>query len=520
MEWHSGSGCFFIFTLNRLQAQMLLERFTQYINANRLVCPDDTIILAVSGGPDSLCLLHLFNRLAGRYNLKLIVAHLNHRLRPEADQEESGVAALAANLGWDFESEVVDIRSYKMKQHLSEEAAGRQARYRFFVEIARKHGAKAVALGHHRDDQAETVLLNILRGCSVDGLAGMRPSSSYQGIRLIRPLLAFRRSEIEAYCDENDLDPFTDSSNLEQNYRRNRLRLNLIPHLAEKYNPQIVEALAGLGELAAADRLFLGRLACRKAKTLIRRGYNRITINQDALTSLAEALQGRVMLLAVNDLKPGKEISRRHVKLLLELAESRKSGKYLTLPGGITAYRQRNNLVIAKIGDLQNEDYPVTRLKIPGKTRLPDRRVIVARIRAKEDLVWPPSSYQAFLDYERLSSGAILVRNRKPGDRFYPQGAAGSKKLKDFLIDNKIDRTARDRLPLVTRGDDIIWVAGQRIAHPYRVTEKTSQVLVLELRSLLISSRRSRTEKPKNNEKKGGFDDYGKDGSNVIGGKD
>jgi tRNA(Ile)-lysidine synthase len=469
---------------------MLFEGFIQYIKTNRLVCPGDTIILAVSGGPDSFCLLHLFNRLAVWFNLKLVVAHLNHQLRPEADEEEAGVADLASKLGLDFESEAVDIRSYKKAERLSEEAAGRKARYRFFAEIARKHSAKAVALGHHRDDQAETVLLNILRGCSVDGLAGMRPLSSYRGIRLIRPLLPFRRSEIEAYCLEKELHFFTDSSNLEQNYRRNRLRLDLMPHLAENYNPQIVEALAGLGELAAADRRFLGMLACRAAKTMVRRGNSRVTIDLDAFSGLAEALRGRVLLLAVNCLNPGKEISRRHVKQLLKLADCHKSGQFLSLPGGIKAYRHRGRLIMVEKNDPKNDDFVVTKLKVPGKTLLPGRRELVAWIRAKDDLTWPPPRYRAYLDYDNLPTGTLLVRKRIPGDRFFPQGAAGSKKLKDFLIDHKIDRRARDWLPLVTVGDEIVWVAGLRIAHPYRVTERTNQVLVLELRSLLTRSRR------------------------------
>jgi tRNA(Ile)-lysidine synthase len=464
---------------------MLFKRFKQFILSNCLVSKGDTVILAVSGGPDSLCLLHLFNRMADQYRLKLVVAHLNHQLRPEAGDEETGVAALASGLGLPFEAETVDIRSYKKQQGLSEEAAGREARYRFLHRIARKYNAAALALGHHRDDQAETVLLNILRGCGTDGLAGMLPLSSYQGIRLVRPLLGFQREEIEAYCREKGLNPYTDSSNLEKEYRRNRLRLELIPHLAKCYNPQIKEALAGLADLAAADRLFLHSMASKKAGEIVFYDKNRVSLILKNLVELPEALSGRVIRLALRHFQSRKEYGRNHISQLLEMAVSQKPGGKLTLPGGLTANLYRNRLVIIKEFVASNGKLVATELKIPGMTLLPGKRGIYARIGSKGDLTWPPPAYCAYLDYQSLPVGKMMIRGREPGDRFHPQGAGGSKKLKDFLIDRKIDKNFRDWLPLVTIGKEIIWVAGIRIAHPYRITEATEKILILEYKSFV-----------------------------------
>lgn len=459
---------------------MLYERFKDYIDRKHLLSRGDKIILAVSGGPDSLCLLHLFDRLAFDYKLKLVVAHLNHGLRPEAVLEEKGVAAFADRLNLPFESKTVDIRNYKKETGLSEEAAGRKARYHFLLETARKYKATAIALGHHRDDQSETVLLNLLRGSGIDGLAGILPLRSVGNIRLIRPLLSFRRSEIEKYCLEKGLQPYTDSSNLEQDYTRNKIRLELIPHLEQRYNPRIREALASLADLAAEDRRFLRYLARRKATELAEFKENSLYLNAQALTGLPVALSGRVLRLLLFRFRTGKEFSRLHIEQLIALSKGRKPGVQLHLPGRLRAYRTTNNLVVTRKSLIKKNKDAEIRVIIPGVTRLPGGREICATLSRSDELEWPPVSSFAYLDYDQLPSGRIIVRFRKPGDRFFPQGSGGSKKLKRFMIDQKVDRFFRDQVPLVTVGEEIIWVAGMRIAHPYRVTERTSKVLVLE----------------------------------------
>ncbi len=459
---------------------MLFERFKKYVAKKELAIKGETIVLAVSGGPDSLCLLHLFNRLASEDNFNLIVAHLNHGLRPEAAVEEAGVAALAERLNLPFTAKRINIRSYKKKFGLSEEAAGRRARYRFLLQVARSFQADAIALGHHRDDQAETVLLNLLRGTGIDGLSGMFPLRRLNGVKLIRPLLDFKRCEIESYCLEQGLKPYTDSSNLEINYTRNKIRLELIPHLEERYNPQIREALAGLAELAGEDRRYFEQQARKRAAELAEITGEQIFLDSSAINALPRAISSRVLRLLLRRYRTRQELGRVHLSQLLKLAKEGKIGARLDLPGGLRAYRVKDGLILARNKDLKPEKIGEQELVIPGLTALPGGQAISARLARKDDLDWPPQPSSAYLDFASIPPGRIVIRSRKPGDRFHPQGATGSKKLKSFLIDQKVDQMMRDTLPLVTVGSAIIWVAGLRIAHPYRVTNKTAQILCLE----------------------------------------
>jgi len=459
-----------------------LGKVRNFINKNGLLIEGDTVIVAVSGGPDSLCLLHLLKRLSSEYMLNLVVAHLNHCLRPEALQEADGVGKIASELSLPFEARTVDIRNYKKKHAISEEEAGREARYDFLFETARKYNASRIALGHHLDDQAETVLLNVIRGTGVDGLAGMLPRRARGDIYLIRPLLCLRRSEIESYCDDNNLQPFTDSSNLETNYTRNRLRLELIPQLQMQYNPRIREALFRLGSLAADDRIFLQSLARKKYYSLARFINRETILDRQALLNLPPALQGRVLRHALRKYVSVKGVSSLHIGQLLDLAKSGRAGSQLTLPGKLSAYLSYKDLVLRTAPDPKQKELKPLALQIPGTVLLPGGNKISACITDISELSWPPPAYRAYLDLDKIPSSSLKVRSRMPGDRFYPQGAPGAKKLKDFLIDQKVPFYRRESLPLVTAEENIIWVAGIRINELYRVNGQTKKALVLEFK--------------------------------------
>lgn len=461
---------------------MQLGKVSSFIKKHRLFNKGDTVVVAVSGGPDSSCLLHLLCRLRDELCLKLIVAHLNHGLRPEAGHEALGVEKIAKSRSIPFEVKAVEIRSYRKELGLSEEEAGRRARYDFLFEVARKYGASRIALGHHLDDQAETVLLNLIRGTGVDGLAGMLPRRKRGRFQLVRPLLCLRRREIDTYCRENKLLTFTDSSNLETDYTRNRLRLELIPHLEQRYNPRISEALYNLASLAADDRRFLQAMARKKHLELSTFCRGKTVVKRPGLMALPAALKGRVLRHALKRFVSAKKISRLHIEQLLTLAEKGRTGSYLTLPGGAEAYCSYNNLVLNVRSGKPAKPFTAVTLKVPGKTYLPGGFAITARVADAHELPWPPHSCRAYLDYDEIPAGALKVRPRWRGARFYPQGSPGSKKLKDFLIDQKIAAERRDTLPLVTAGEMILWVVGVRIAHPYRVTGQTGKVLVLEYR--------------------------------------
>ncbi|MGM0688747.1 MAG: tRNA lysidine(34) synthetase TilS [Bacillota bacterium] len=438
----------------------------------------------MSGGPDSLCLLHLLKRLSSEYMLNLVVAHLNHCLRPEAVQEADGVEKIASDLSLPFEVRAVDIRNYKKQHAISEEEAGRKARYDFLFETAEKYKASRIALGHHLDDQAETVLLNVIRGTGVDGLAGMLPRRTRGDIQLVRPLLCLRRSEIESYCAANNLQPFTDSSNLETNYTRNKLRLELIPQLQLEYNPRIREALFRLGSLAADDRMYLQNMAIKQFYSMARFTKTETILDRQVLLNLPPALRGRVLRYALIKYISTKEIGNLHIEQLLDLVEKGRTGRQLNLPGKLSVYSSYERLVIKDASDPELRAFEPVMLQIPGKTVLPGGYKITAGIKDVSELTWPPPSYRAYLDLDKISSGSLMVRSRRPGDRFHPQGAPGAKKVKEFFIDQRIPFYQRESLPLVTEGENIIWVAGIRIADSYKVTGQTKQALVLEYKVL------------------------------------
>ncbi len=467
---------------DRNMKEEIENKVEQYIAGKRLFRQGDIVVVAVSGGPDSLVLLNLLQKMSLQLQLKPVIAHLNHCMRPEAEEEQSKVKSIAENFSLPFEGKAVDVRALKRKKGISEEEAGRLARYSFFREVAAKYGASKIALGHHRDDLAETVLLNIFRGTGVDGLAGILPLRSWGDVFLVRPLLCLRRSEIEAYCREEGLDPVTDSTNLQKDYTRNRIRLELIPELENNYNPRIREALASLADLAAEDRALLQGLARRYYRKLVRPGRHATSINARSLSLLPPAVRKRLLLLSIARHTSLQDLGRAHLERVNQLLERKKRGRRLSLPGGVSVFLEAGDLVIAAAHSPLKKPFEALTLRVPGKTVLPGRTLISADLAQKSDIAWPPPACRAYLDYAQLPRGPLTVRPRWPGARFFPQGAPGSKKLKDFIIDRKVPQFRRDSLPLITVGDEIVWVAGLRIAHPYRVTARTERVLVLEYR--------------------------------------
>ena len=473
---------------------MLAKKMIRYIEKHRLLQEGDRVLAAVSGGPDSLCLLHLLRSLAAHYRLSLIVAHLDHRIRPEARQEAEAVRRIARSWRLPFEGAAVDVPAYRARRKLSPSEASRIVRYRFLLRAAEKHGANKIALGHQLDDLAETVLFNLLRGTGPDGLAGILPCRPLGEVELIRPLLGTTREEIERYCREYELEPLLDSSNLQTVYTRNRIRLELIPHLEKNYNPRLRRSLAELASLAASDRIYFARKAQKIFERVARHKDGKLLVDRAALTTLPAALRGRVVYRALLEYIPAKKIGRRQVEQLLHLAEGEGPARQISLPAGIRARRSYGHLHLFSARSAAEGSFVPQLLQIPGRTASTGGEVIIeASLRRPRELPWPPAAEQAYLDYDSLP-GPLQLRSRWPGARFYPQGAPGSKKLKEFMIDQKVPRHCRDRLPLIVAGGEVVWVAGKRIAHPYRVTEKTRRVLVLQLHYLNRKHRRRTDE--------------------------
>ncbi len=463
---------------------LLEERVSGFIRQHGLVAGTERLVVAVSGGPDSVCLLHVLCGLAQELGLTLHAAHLNHRLRgAEADADAAYVAELAGNLGVPVTIEARDVRAYRVEKRLSLEEAAREVRYGFLAGVVARVGAGRVAVGHTADDQVETVLMHLVRGSGTRGLRGLQPvtvlPSVGNSLTLIRPLLEVSRQETVEYCSYHRLNPRTDTSNRSLSPLRNRLRRQLLP-LLRRYNPGVEEALRRTARIAAEDIAFLdGSVASVWGETVRERGGT-IVLDKERFRALPAALQRNLLRLSIERLLGNiKDIEWRHIDIIMEALE-KPAGRRFNLPSGLIFTIDYNSYQMG-LDYSALCPFPVlggeTALNIPGETSLPGWRVTAAVV--APDAVGKGEPYQAWLDLDRVDD-KLTVRSRRPGDRFQPLGMADSKKLNEFMIDAKIPRPWRGRVPLVCSPDHIVWVVGWRLDERVRVTGDTRRALCLE----------------------------------------
>ena len=459
------------------------------------------LLVAVSGGPDSLALLHSLYRLRGEYGLTLCGAHLNHKLRgveSDADAEFAGDAF--ERLGVPFTVDGVDVAAYRRRHRLSLEDAARRVRYSFLADAAAKYGADAIALGHTADDQAETVLMHIIRGSGLDGLRGMqaldRRTIGGRRVALFRPLLDLSRAETEAYCRALGLKPRIDPSNSSPEFLRNRIRMELVP-LLERMNPSARDALVRLARNATQDSEYIRAhvdAVWREVARQVEDGV--VRLDAVALGGEHAAIRGRVLRRAIE--AAGGEVTQRHILDMMALLGGA-PGKRLHLSGGLgfvtgygEAYVGRAEVVedaLMTLPALGGESF----VPVPGEVRVGGWRVKTAVMTDVGGLESSDFHKRAspvpdgegimvteMLDMDCVGEG-LRVRGRLPGDRFQPLGMEGSKSLREFMIDARVPRGWRDGLPLVVSERGIVCVPGWRIAHWARVTEATKSVLRLDL---------------------------------------
>jgi tRNA(Ile)-lysidine synthase len=440
------------------------------------------VLVALSGGPDSVALLHILRTLEARGELVVAgAAHFNHQLRgAEADADESFCRDLAAGTGIPFLAGRADVAARARESGRSLEDAARQARYEFLNEAADSAGADAIAVGHSLDDQAETFLLRLIRGAGPAGLAGIRPRAG----RVVRPLLDISRAELRQYAAEHGLGFRDDSSNADVRIPRNRVRLELLPLLSQ-FSPAIAATLAREAALAREDEEFLDRLAIESAASIVLVESGTVTVDVAGLTALPPALASRVTRKAVAAAAPGRFIGFQHIDDLLELARSGAEGAAASLPG-VTAVRRGSRIVFGIVSDRPFSNSFRFPLSIPGEVAVPGWALSAARIEEPEEVTPPPARGNTAVVAAAPLRGPLAVRSRRPGDVFRPLGMHGrGRKLQDFLVDRKIARADRDSLPLVVDQDDrIVWVVGQSVAEDFRVTGPKQGVILLKARRL------------------------------------
>jgi tRNA(Ile)-lysidine synthase len=469
---------------------MLFNQVRKTIDRYHLLERGDRLIVGVSGGMDSMVLLRLLNAYCQEFDLSLIVAHINHGLRPvESEKEAEFVQKETERLGSIFEYGQFDVKEFQKAGGLSLQDAGRRIRFHFFNSLLSKYGAQKIALGHHADDQVETVLLRLMRGSGLRGLKGMLPIR--EG-RVIRPLLEVWREEIESFAKERGIPYCFDSSNLKRDYLRNRLRLELIPMIEKEYQPNFRRVVMRASAIFREENDYLERGAEEACRKMVREGKDALSFRLSDYRSLHQAIQWRVlqrMLIRIY----GREMSCEEeewpdVSQIYKTLHQPVPSCFLELPHGV-CLEKRYDIVSLVKGKARLIPPFEIELAAPGRTHIEEigKEVVIEEISRDDRLVGLAGStgfnearHTALLDRRNLQF-PLKMRNFRPGDRFQPLGVKGTQKLKEFFIDHKVPRFERPNIPLLVAGEVIAWVVGYRIDERVKVTEETERVLRVEV---------------------------------------
>lgn len=460
--------------------EVILKQLLSTVKEHELIETGDKIVVAISGGPDSVSLIHLLHRLKSSLDIEVYGAHLNHNIRGiEAQMDAQYVLNLCEDLNIICFIKSVDVETYGKKNRLTSEQAGRLLRYEFFDEVLKKVGASKIAVAHNKNDQGETVLMRILRGTGMQGLTAI----GYQRDKVIRPLLDVPREEIEKYCNNHNLKPRIDHTNLTSIYHRNKIRRELIPYLEENYNPSVLDSLVKTANILKEDYDYMEEQAKTLYKSLVHfEKKDRLSFFIPALEKQHPAMQARMLRRAGEDLLgKGELFSYQQVQNLLEFLEKKQTGKILHLPMNLEAAITYDKLIFSK----EREEEVASFKEALGLNETTYVHALKASFELKvfpkeEATKVSKDKLEKHFDYEKFRE-TITVRNRRDGDRFWPLGLSGKKKLKDFFIDCKVERRERDLVPLICHGKEIVWVVGYRISDKYKITDKTQQILSIKL---------------------------------------
>ncbi|WP_241158329.1 tRNA lysidine(34) synthetase TilS [Cohnella candidum] len=438
-----------------------------------------TAVAAVSGGPDSMALLHLLWKMAGERPFKVVAAHVNHRFRgAEAEAEAELVRQTAAQWGIPVETADIDVPAYIEETGMNPQSAAREKRYGFLKETARSYGASLLLLGHHADDQAETVLMRMLRGTGIGGLAGIPYRRREENLELIRPLLRITKGELLAYCGRNEVPYAVDSSNSARYYTRNSVRLDLIPML-ENYNPRLKESLIRLADLAAADDEYMEAAAEGVFRDHAVPSGAGFRLKRRRFRGLHVALQRRLIKLILKySSGPWHTLAFRQVEEVLEaLSDEVATVARIDLGEGWVCVREYDEVYLGpQAAEPTVYAYPVSGFPCFVELGTGGRSIRFERWeRAVTSL--PVNRWEAFFDESSLSL-PLIVRTRLPGDRMAPLGLNGTKKVQDMFVDAKIPRSMRDEWPLVADAEGrILWVPGLRRSGIARVDAGTARTI-------------------------------------------
>lgn len=463
-----------------------MDRFLETIRIHKLIEDKDGIVVGVSGGPDSICLLHLLWRLREKLSLEVFAVHLDHQFRGvEAKQDAKYVEDICKKLGVKSFIFSYDVSEYSKEKGITFEEGGRELRYKLFDKVAKETGASKIAVAQNRNDQAETVLMRLMRGSGLEGLTAI---DYKRDGRIIRPLLDITRKEIEEYCEENNLKPRIDKTNLQTIYTRNKIRLELIPYIESNFNSRIIDALWRSANLLRDDNDYLTKAAAEKLDEIILlSNKNNCSLDLKKFNMIHTSMKKRILRMVIDEVRGNlKDISLKHIESIVKLAIDNNVGSKIDLPGhiivelgynsidikkqeiikeGIKKYNFEYKLYIGETTPIEALNASIKVEKVPYYDRCYDRG----------------DKNTIFIDYSKVKGG-LFIRNRKDGDRFHPLGMKGRKKVKDYFIDQKIPMEIRNKIPILCDKKGIIWIVGYRMSEDYKIDIKADKVIKITYR--------------------------------------
>lgn len=470
-----------------MAAESLFYKTLNKVRKERLFTNGESVILACSGGPDSVALLDIISQISPILNLKVTVAYFNHCLRPlESEREKEYVRYLSRGYGFNFVTGRGDVRKLARKENISIQEAARKLRYNFLFELGRKLNIQKVALGHHRDDSVETILLSFLKGSGLKGISGIEAARERRGFFLIRPLIDFSKDEIISYLSRKRLRPCYDSSNLKKTYLRNRLRLRILPALRKEINPRVDDAILRLGEIYSRENEYLDEVVSKNIKKVIRGKGGRVSIDKKKFSGYPVALERRFLREVLGVLGIiGEGSNYRQIENLRNFILSSQSGRKLNLAGGVVAISRYNSVCIERKSiEKRGRGFSKIRLNIPGETEIKDLNLKISASITKRlpslKRVKEAFPEKVFFDIDKLEF-PLYVRTKVSGDSFTPLGMKGRVKIKRYFINSRIPQDIRNSIPLVTDRKDIIWVVGHAISEKARLTSSTRNILILHM---------------------------------------
>jgi tRNA(Ile)-lysidine synthase len=455
---------------------MLLEKVHNSVLSHRMIEPGDLVVVAVSGGPDSVALCHLLHRLRRSLKVELVVAHVHHGLRgAEADQDALFVQNLSQQLGLPVVEQRLEVHSWQKEHGGSLQMAARALRYQCLHQVMAEKGANKLALGHNADDQAEEILLRILRGAGQRGLSGMDPCN-HKGI--IRPLLGCHRQEIMAYLEHHGLDFQQDSSNLKPWCQRNLLRLELLPQLQQAFNSNLSATLLRTSKIIREEEDFWeSHLASWLTEHSVNHGDDGIRLPIRPLLETHPAMQKRLLRRVVQQVKGDlRGFGFHHTEILLKLCRSPAANSQIDLPGEVRAEKSYDWVTVTVRPEMA-DDFTF-RISDYGLHVFPplNHSMAVELLDTDMPIEFSHDPNEAIMDPDRVSF-PLTLRSCRPGDRFRPLGLGGGKKLKDFFIDSKVPKSQRRQIPILCSKDHIVWIVGHRLDDRVKLTSDTSRLL-------------------------------------------